>query len=468
MKSIKFNITLLAAVSMLVCGCSGNELFDGDESKGEGNSPTVFTLQANLPDELTKTAIDGNNKITWVDGDQIAVWLTPPEDMDWDAKKAFSSSSTAYALTGGAGTSSGSFSISYGTTPPKYVCYPYNENLALYHIKHYWSNLDGNFYVQASIPTDQYANDFGTDFGNNSYMVGQIEGSTINFHHAVSYLKVKTPSDFNGRGYIVVQFLRGGSMSDDLVTGPAAFNASTGENLEIAGSGGVTFEDYKDYVVIHALPFYPDTYYYAAVIPSETPAYIKIAYVYKNDEAHVGGEYVKTGSKKVLRQAGHILTIDPPGTLASNVWDLKREAVQLSSGGAYFATQMEEFENNPVLYSSCPGDNWKAWGLNWTLPTKGDLEGIQNLFSEVSSPDTYRYEDPYFQISSFGHNLSLKYTTSQYFNDYDARSLFLWAINGNVLTKTCASNGSPDFQPQIGSPGVQFWQGYASILPVLK
>ena len=395
MKNI-FRITMLmlSAGAMTLASCSSD---DDIASKYISN---VTTLTASTPgSEVTsRTTVDGsdNTKVDWQTGDKLSIFDGTNNDQ--------------YTLSGGEGTTTGSFTgTSTGT--PAAALYPYNSD----------ASYDGSV-ITATIPSEQTAT-AGTYDPAAGLMVGTVSGTTITFKHACAYLRVVAPDtevgedgDGNGTGYTLTKITINTAEMATALTGKAKFTPSDGSFTAVETSASVALTG----------TFTQNSEYYAAILPISSDAKLVISYVYVSTTNHQCVVKTKASNNTLTLAAGHTkkLSAVTSGLTA-------RQGVQLWTNGPYFATMNlgeTTSEGNSATYtwsaSGTDSDNAsKVWGGAWKVPTETEMNELYNAATSTGSSYVSCSYTTYSGTSVYG----FKFTG----NAYTGNSLFLPAQDGN-------------------------------------
>lgn len=360
MKKIIFSFAVVAA---MFASCSQ----DADLEIVDNGAKAEAITSVNASSESgTRAVVDGTS-IKWQTGDELGVLGTNASS---EAKN------TAYTLSSGEGTTTGSFTNgSSDITTISATMYPYqegaiwdatNSKLTL-EIPSVQTGVKGSFDPKAAI---MYA------FGSSTDQALKL---------AVNFLKVTI-----GAGETNVHSITISSTTTVLsgkmeVTSSSVTAASEGtfKSVTLTAGANKCFEAGDYYIAVKAGDI-------------ESPS---VSYVYYDNANHKATEKTKAGTSTLAFDGKNVRTITAnfsSGTVTT------RTAVQLWANGPYFATENASSDMNWQ-------DGMDAWGSNWTIPSKeqmGYLFNEENITFNWTNPNgTYGFKftgkEGYTSVSLF-------------------------------------------------------------------
>ena len=369
---------MLSAGVMTLASCSSDDGLAGTNSSN-GQISKVTTLTASTPgSEVTsRSAIDGtdNTKVDWQSGDALSVFD--------------GTNNNQYTLSSGEGTTSGTFTGTPSGTPAA-ALYPYNSE----------ASYDGSV-ITATIPSEQTATADTYDPAA-GLMVGTVSGTAITFKHACAYLRVVAPDtevgedgDGNGTGYTLTKITINTADMGTALTGKATFSPSDGSFTAVETSASVTLTG----------TFTQGAEYYAAILPISSATKLVISYVYESTTYQRCIVRTKASSNTLTLAAGHTKKLP---AVTSGFTD--RDAVQLWTGGPYFATMnlgettaTDNTQKYTWTASGTDSDNAsKVWGGAWKVPTYDEMEELRKAASSTGSTKVTCEHTTYTGTSVYG------------------------------------------------------------------
>lgn len=353
MKKIIFSI---AAVAAMFASCSQ----DADLEIVDNGAKAEAITSVNASSESgTRAVVDGTS-IKWQTGDELGVLGTNTSS---EAKN------TAYTLSSGEGTTTGSFTNgSSDITTISATMYPYqegaiwdatNSKLTL-EIPSVQTGVKGSFDPKAAI---MYA------FGSSTDQALKL---------AVNFLRVTI-----GAGETNVHSITISSTTTVLsgkmeVTSSSVTAASEGtfKSVTLTAGANQCFDAGDYYIAVKAGDI-------------ESPS---VSYVYYDNDNHKATEKTKAGTTTLAFDGKNVRTITANfsgGTIT------ERTAVQLWANGPYFAEEnvgatSATDQGTTMDFAAATAENF-TWGANWCTPSKDDMDELLKAASTGSEEVTCTY-----------------------------------------------------------------------------